>query len=469
MSLNPFEFIASLSRRSDALYGNLPSSDSIDFDTYLNYFLHQWLRNLAALGFTLVPLFFILDLFTAPPHLIFRFGLYRLASVLVVFTQYLIIRNTQPSPYSFLHGYMISFNVAGIITVMTVHLGGFDSGYYVGLNLVMVAVNLLLPWKPVHSAVNGALIMAMYATSNALFGGPFRTVNLITSLFFMFGTAVISVSINYVKNKLEEKEFYLRTELKKTRDALWGEMEIAQRIQTALLPHRQSLGCMSTRVSACYEIAATMIPAEQVGGDYYDIIETSRGEQWIAIGDVTGHGVESGLIMMMTQTSISTIVNNTAGYQPSVVLSSINHVIKDNISRLGAERYVAVSLMRFDESSMTIAGKHQDILIFRANKNRVETIATEGTWIGIQDHIKKYTKDLTIPVESGDIILLFTDGITEATDKNGLMFGQERLAAAFDRYRNLPVKEILETLIRDVSEFWDRQHDDITALVIKKE
>lgn len=468
-TIRPFSFFSARRNKKATMYDNLWQAGRMDFDSYLNFILHQWLRTLAFLGYTLVPLFFFLDIFTAPRQYVLQFGLYRLGSVFVVVIQYFIIRFTKPSRYSFIHGYLISVNVAGIITLMTVDLGGFDSGYYVGLILVLVAINLLLPWKPVHSAINSLIIILLYVVNNALFGGPYLPVNLVSHLFFMFGIAIISVSINYVKNKLEEKEYYLRSELQETRDALWGEMEIAKRIQTALLPTKFQLGCPDSGMVGCYDVAATMVPAEQVGGDYYDIIETSRGERWIAIGDVTGHGVVSGLIMMMTQTSIFSIVSNTSGYKPSVVLSSINHVMKENIDKLGGDRYVAISLIRLNETSMTIAGKHQDILIYRSARNEVEIIPTDGTWVGLEDKIRGYLTDMTIDIEIGDVILLFTDGMTEATDRNGLMFGQERLVSAFQSYAMLPVNEILAKLVSDVSSYWDKQHDDITALVLRRD
>ncbi len=469
MNFNPLKMISSIGTKNDRFYSELPVNETLDFNSYLNYVLHQWLKTLTMLGYTLVPFFFILDYFTAPRELVLRFGLYRLLSVAVIVTQYFIIRFTKPNSYSYIHGYFISINVAGIITIMTMHMGGFGSSYYAGLNLVMVAVNLLLPWRPVHSAINAGIIIFMYVLVNALFGENTDIVTAATHLFFMFGTAVISVSINNVKNKLEEKEFYLRGELKKARDALWGEMEIAKRIQTALLPGKAKIGCFTDDGNGCYTIAATMRPADEVGGDYYDIIQTNRGEQWIAIGDVTGHGVESGLIMMMTQTSIYSILDNTSGYNPSVVLNAINHVIKDNISRLGADRYIAVSLMRLDESSMVVAGKHQDILIYRAAQKKVEVVQTEGTWIGIYDKIKKYMVNLTVPIEVGDTILLFTDGITEATDENGDMYGQERLVRTLEEHSGIPVEDILAKIINDVSAFWDKQHDDITAMVLRRE
>ncbi|OHD71955.1 MAG: hypothetical protein A2W19_02180 [Spirochaetes bacterium RBG_16_49_21] len=448
---------------------DLPTYDNLDFESYLNLILHQWLKTLVTFGITLVPLFYFLDYIVAPRELHYQFALYRAASTALSIIQYLIIRNTRPGKFSYIHGYVITLYVGGMISAMTIHLGGFSSGYYAGLMLVMVAVNLLLPWKPINSLINSTIMIATYTMLNIVFGKDVNYAQAISPLYFLFSMAIISISINYVKNKLESKEFYLRAELKKTRDALWGEMEIAKRIQTALLPKKEQMTCFDTGKLGCFEIAATMIPADEVGGDYYDVIETTRGERWIAVGDVTGHGVESGLIMLMMQTSIFTIVNNTAGYNPSVVLSAINHVIKENIARLGTDRYVPISLIRLNDSNMIVAGKHQDILIYRSKLERVEVIKTEGTWIGIYEKIKKYMVDKTIPIEVGDIIFLFTDGITEAIDKNGLMFGQERLIHAFEKYSELPVKEILNSIMQEVTGFWDKQHDDVTLLIIRRE
>lgn len=448
--------------------------ETIDFNTtdfagYLNALLHQWLRTLTMFGYTLVPFFFILDYFTVPSSLLYKFGLLRLISVFIILVQYFIIRTTRPGAYSFLHGYFISLNVGGAISIMTSLLGGFSSGYYAGLNLVMVAVNMLLPWRPIHSAINSVIIISMYGFINIFFSPPADLVVMTNHLFFMFGTAVISIGINYVKNKLEEKEFFLRSELKKTRDALWGEMEIAKRIQTALLPHKDSISCHTDKKIGCYSIASTMIPADEIGGDYYDIIETKSGERWLAIGDVTGHGVESGLIMMMTQTSIYSIVNNTSGYNPSSILYAINSVIRENISRLGADRYVAVSLLRLNDTRLVVAGKHQDLLIYRAASQTVETVTIAGTWIGIYDNIKNHMPDVTVPIDIGDILLLFTDGITEATNRSGMMYGQERLAEVFKSNIALPVNELLKNIIIDVSGFWERQYDDVTAVVVRRD
>jgi len=211
-----------------------------------------------------------------------------------------------------------------------------------------------------------------------------------------------------------------------------------------------------------------MIPAREVGGDYYDIIETPKGDKWVTIGDVSGHGVDSGLIMMMAQTSILSKVNDNGSCGPSDMLESINGIIRENISRLGSDHYMTMMAMRLNQSEMTLAGKHQDLIIYRSALNKTETITIPGTWLGITDDIKTSLTELTIEINTGDIVLLFTDGITEAANAGGEMFSQERLAQALNKYADLPVGKLRDKIIEEVMSFQEEQLDDMTLVVIKK-
>ena len=252
--------------------------DAKDFDQFLNGIIHEWLKTLTLLAITLVPLFFILDFFIVPRDLLRQVSIYRMLATFIVIVQYLIIRSTKPNKFSFIHGYVVSIVVGGVIVLMTRDLGGFLSSYYAGLNLVIIGVNLLLPWRAVHSAINSVIIIFLYLLINSMGINDYESNFLINNLFFLSATSIISVSINYVKHILTKKEFYLMCELKIARDSIWSEMELAKRIQTALLPDKEKI--------KGYDIAAKMIPAKEVGGDYYDIIETSDGDKWVTIGDV---------------------------------------------------------------------------------------------------------------------------------------------------------------------------------------
>ncbi len=448
-------------------------AEASGFIEYRNALLHSWMGTLTILGFTLIPLFIVLDFFTMPAELLRRFAWYRGTVTAAVLVQLFVIRRTRPSRWSFLHGYVFTVMTGGMIVRMTKDLGGFDSAYYAGLNLVIVAVNLLLPWRGIHSAANGLIVVAMYVTYDALFGGPFTSSILVNNLYFMGGTVVIATAINYTKHKLIEQEYYLRAELldanvrldrsrqdlKSARDALWSEMEVAQRIQTALLPRNRRLGP--------YEVAAVMRPATEVGGDYYDLIETDSGERWVNIGDVSGHGVESGLVMMMTQTSILSAVTQQPGMAPSAVFGSVNRVLHENISRLNTSRYMTLNVIRLDEDKLVVAGKHQDVLVWRAAARKVETVANQGCWIGMVPNTEGLVDDLEVKLETGDVVLLFTDGVTEATSQSGDMYGQERLEAAFARVASQPLESALEELLQEVQGFSAKQEDDITLMLVR--
>src|SRR4030042_2652933 len=110
----------------------------------------------------------------------------------------------------------------------------------------------------------------------------------------------------------------------------------------------------------------------------------------------------------------------------------------ENLKRLGSNRYMTIMAMRLDGSHITAAGGHQDIIIHRDKSNSVERISIKGSWIGLADNIREHLQDISIPIEPGDLILLFTDGVTEAGGVDGEMFGQERLQRLLQSYAQLP-------------------------------
>ncbi len=427
---------------------------------YLDALIHSWSKTVTLLGITLIPIFFILDVFMMPSDLLPRFGVYRGATTALIIAQHLVIRSTRPSRLSFLHGYFFTIVAGAMIAMMTTDLGGFNSTYYAGLNLVLIAVNLLLPWEFKHSAINSLLLIAQYVGFNLIWPHEYEPSILVNNLYFLAGTAVISVSINFVKQQLIKQEYFLRSDLKGARDLLWGEMEVAKHIQTGLLPRSHRLDG--------YDVGAIMRPADEVGGDYYDVLQTRAGETWVTIGDVSGHGVESGLIMMMTQTSLLTTVNDHVGLAPSKVLCEVNSVLRTNTARLGADRYVTATAIRVEGSLLHYAGQHQDILVYRAATGAVETIETDGAWLGLVDEIAPFLKDHSFRLERGDIALLFTDGVTEAQDASKAMYGEDRLRQSLQRNANSPMDQLVQNLAREVADFAPRLLDDLTLLAMKR-
>jgi phosphoserine phosphatase RsbU/P len=180
--------------------------DSGDFKTYQVAIMHDWLRTLSLMATLLVPWFFVLDLFMMPASLLPRFAIYRGLSTLISFLQLLVVRRTKPSRLTYLHGYIMTFQIGGMIALMTHNLGGFSSSYYAGLNLVVMGVNLLMPWGGLHTAANVLLTIALYLAFNVFSPLPVDPSIILNNLFFLFATGVLATAINIVRAQLIRRE-----------------------------------------------------------------------------------------------------------------------------------------------------------------------------------------------------------------------------------------------------------------------
>ncbi len=432
-----------------------------DFETYQTELVHRWLRTVALLATGLVPLFFVLDVILLPSELIPRFAVYRGLSTALVLVQFVILSNTRPGPLSYVHGYFTSLQIGGFIALMTVHLGGFNDGYYVGLILVIIGVNLLLPWRGKHTGINTLLIIGLYLGFNFLSLKPYDPSLLVNNLFFLVSSGVLAVVINELRYRLIANEFSLLIKLKEARDSLWGEMELAKRIQMSLLPRRLNL--------AGYQIAASMQPAREVGGDYYEVFESETGARYVAIGDVAGHGLDAGLIMMMVQTSLITLLKAEPDCSPLRALETVNAALRENIGRLGSDHYMTMSIIKLGEDAIEVAGHHQDIIIHRHASGTLDVQPTTGTWLGITDDLRGLVTSQVIGIEPGDTVLLFTDGLTEAGAGDDHMFGQKQLEDLFHSRAGSAPEVILETILEHVQMHQTSQDDDMTALVIRRD
>ncbi len=249
------------------------------------------------------------------------------------------------------------------------------------------------------------------------------------------------------------------TEVNKTKDALWGEMQLAQKIQTVLLPDAPQI--------PGYDITAYMQTADEVGGDYYDVIQID-GRYWLVIGDVSGHGVPAGLVMMMVQTAIHMAIEDNAHATPAQILNKVNRVIYENIQKLDGTKYMTMTILSVQENGEFLySGLHQDILMYRANTRLVDSVETDGMWLGITADIEEMLTTERISLNKGDVMLLFTDGITEATDAAGNMLSTEYLHQILKESGAGTVKEIEAKILKALEPYtWD---DDITFMVIKRD
>ncbi len=237
------------------------------------------------------------------------------------------------------------------------------------------------------------------------------------------------------------------------------EMNLTKHIQTSLVPENPEL--------PGYDIAASIDPADEVGGDYYDVI-SAEGYDWIIIGDVTGHGVPAGLVMMMVQTAIHTVIYENPEVSPCCLLSAVNRSIYKNIQRIGESKHMTIVVLLADRNGdFTFSGMHDDILIRRTDTGKVDIIEPNNAmWIGIEPDISKFVSSDTLKLEPGDCMVLYTDGITEAVDENDNMFGDKRLIKIIEKSGNKSAYEIHKN-VTDALEPW-KKLDDMTLIVVKR-
>lgn len=261
--------------------------------------------------------------------------------------------------------------------------------------------------------------------------------------------------------------------LEAARDELWGEMQLAKKIQSNLVPKAPSV--------SEYTIATYMVSADEIGGDYYDVVNEG-GRDWIIIGDVSGHGVPAGLIMMMVQTAIHVTVAQNPQIAPSKLLAAINGPIKKNIRQIGEDKYMTMTALAvMDDGVFNFAGMHQEILIYRKDTADVQTVETTGMWIGVADNVEGCFVDKSFALNDGDAVVLFTDGITEATKRQEAaetdadkpvsddlpMYGIERLICALKQSGNKPVEAIKSAILDSLKGY--ESNDDVTFVVLKRD
>lgn len=248
--------------------------------------------------------------------------------------------------------------------------------------------------------------------------------------------------------------------LHQTMRVLWSEMELARKIQTALVPQ-------DPRVRGL-RISASMQPAKEVGGDYFDVIETDSCG-WLLIGDVSGKGVPAGLIMMMTQTTVRALIARDPDCKPSDLLKRLDAILRENIRQLQESRYLTITAVRYDaDGSFTYSGLHLDFFIHRAASNEFDRMPTRGFWLGAFTDftLLEELKDDTGRLEPGDTLVLYTDGITEATLPDGALLGEDGMLDILRDYLPGDPERARVALVEAVRR--NKISDDLTILLAKR-
>lgn len=235
------------------------------------------------------------------------------------------------------------------------------------------------------------------------------------------------------------------------------ELEIAHRIQENMLPDKVAS-------IENVEISAKSIPAKEVGGDYFDIWEINRHTCAFTIADVSGKGVPAALMMVMIRTILKTEIY--AEENTSVLMKTLNNLLIDDIE---SAMFATIFLARLDSQTGELRftnGGHNYPMIFHSDREEPELLETTGFFIGMFPD--PHYDEMKITLKKGDTVILYTDGITEASNSSGEMFGMKRFCSLVSRLKYLGAKEIQDKIIEEVEVFaGGDQDDDITLIVLK--
>ncbi len=256
----------------------------------------------------------------------------------------------------------------------------------------------------------------------------------------------------------------LQRQLKKENLRMRAELEVSRRLQQMLLPTEKELKQIDG-----LDIAGFMAPAEEVGGDYYDVLQ-HQGRILFGIGDVTGHGLESGALAIMVQSSIRTLLANNET-DPVKFFSALNQMVFHNVERMNVGKSLTLALIDYQDKQLYLSGQHEEMIVVRQGKLELIDTMDLGFPIGLDFEIADFVKQTSVPLNAGDVVVLYTDGITEAENIDKQMYGLERLCEVIRHLWQQTAHEIQQAVIEDVRQFIGEQkvYDDITLLVLKQQ
>ncbi len=262
-----------------------------------------------------------------------------------------------------------------------------------------------------------------------------------------------------------QKIIALNEKLKEENLRMAAELNVARQMQQMILPKPEELKNIKG-----LDIAGYMEPAEEVGGDYYDVLETD-GVITLGIGDVTGHGLESGILMLMTQTAVRTL-QEIKEENHVIFLDTLNRTIYKNVQRMNSDKSLTLVIINYVNGKISISGQHEETIIVRKG-GKIERIDTMnlGFPIGLDAEITDFINHAIFELHPGDGIVLYTDGITEAKNINKVQYQIDRLCKVIHENWQKSAAEIKDSIITDLRQHIGTQKlfDDITLLILKRQ
>ncbi len=284
-----------------------------------------------------------------------------------------------------------------------------------------------------------------------------RSINPGLRIFHNLSAMLCFAFVVYVLQRYMEQREALAKTVRQQRDDLLKDVELAAQVQRLFLPSGKP-------AIAGLEIAGMMHPAQGVGGDYYDYFPIDAHTTQIIVADVSGKGVPAALLMSATAAALRLEANHDRNMLEQVErLNTGIHSVSDS------DRYVTLLVAEIDAQNRTLRYVncgHNPALLFRAKTGTVSLMNSSCPPIGLspEEICELASEDLM----TGDVLVLYTDGVTEAENRLGEEFGMKRLSATVLRSSSLSAADLMISIYNAAADFCgDNFNDDVTILVVK--
>ena len=284
-----------------------------------------------------------------------------------------------------------------------------------------------------------------------------RSINPGLRIFHNLSAMLCFAFVVYVIQRYMEQREALAKTVRQQRDDLLKDVELAAQVQRLFLPSGKP-------AIAGLEIAGMMHPAQGVGGDYYDYFPIDAHTTQIIVADVSGKGVPAALLMSATAAALRLEANHDRNMLEQVErLNTGIHSVSDS------DRYVTLLVAEIDAQNRTLRYVncgHNPALLFRAKTGTVSLMNSSCPPIGLspEEICELASEDLM----TGDVLVLYTDGVTEAENRLGEEFGMKRLSATVLRSSSLSAEDLMISIYNAAADFCgDNFNDDVTILVVK--
>ncbi len=241
---------------------------------------------------------------------------------------------------------------------------------------------------------------------------------------------------------------------------LKAELDLTASIQLQLLPQH-------TPLVAGLEMYARSRPATHVGGDFYTFITHATGHLVLAIGDVSGKGLPAALLMAMTRTVLHGVARFVPLLHPKAVIHRVNEDLYDDFTDVGMFATVFVGCYDPSSQQLAYANAGHSPIIFCPGGGSAQLLRADGPAVGVLP--TTHCENITLTIAVGDVLVLATDGLSEAHNTDGELFGYTRLCELIEQMRGESAQAIGESLFEQINRFSAEcdQYDDQTLIVMK--